>query len=80
MVTCRDTVLEALSDSETRLLERLEDMRAERDAYRLVAREAIHYCHTQHVALMHLRANHRRVVDEFRAARQRQTVRQWEVP
>jgi len=41
----------------------------ERDAYRLTAQEAIHNSHAQHIQLVRLRANLRRMRSELRSLR-----------
>ena len=60
------------------LLERLAELRAERDAYRLVARQAIHFCHAQHLELTRLRAGQQRLLSECRAIREQTKARELE--
>jgi hypothetical protein len=62
---CNLTV-ETLADSEAEWIERAMDAEADRDAYRLVALQAIDTYH--HLAHAHdrLRASHARLLDEYR--------------
>src|SRR5712691_2931816 len=45
------------------------EARADRDTYHLLAAEAIHALHEQHVELARLRARHGRLAEEYRALR-----------
>ncbi|MBI2187321.1 MAG: hypothetical protein HYU37_09430 [Acidobacteria bacterium] len=70
----RDAVIEALADSEAALREGVVELTVERDAYRLVAVQALHRLHDMAQQLDRLREQHRRLGDEYRALRE-QTVR-----
>ena len=58
----RDLVIEHLVDSEAALLDQIVALTAERDAFRALAQEALHYIRNLHAAHQRLRA-------EFRACR-----------
>lgn len=63
---CRDAVIEALADSEDALLQRVVELMIERDTYRLIAVQAIHRLHDQHVENERLREQNRSLRDELR--------------
>src|SRR5437763_1596220 len=48
----------------------LAEARAERDSFRLVATQAIHYAHRQDLEIERLREQHRQLVIEYRAFRE----------
>ncbi len=75
MIDARDMALEALADSEAALVEQIGELRADRDAYRAVAQQAIHALHALTVECHRLRARHSRLIDEYRYLRT-QTIRQ----
>jgi hypothetical protein len=74
MVDSRDLVIEMLAHSEATLLDELVEVVAQRDAYRLLAHEAIHHCHAKHVELARLRIGHERLIGEYRAFRAHATI------
>lgn len=67
----RDVAIETVTDHERLLIERLASVEADRDAYQLVAREAIHALH--HLMRDHdrLRQQHYRLLDEYRSLREK---------
>lgn len=67
----RDLVIEMLVDSEADLLERPAHREADVDAYRLLALEAIHRLHDVTNQRNRLRAQHYRLLDEYRTLRAR---------
>lgn len=71
----RDLAIEMLADSEAELLDRGVDLMIERDPYRTLARTAIHELHALTVKRDRLRAQHHRLLDEYRTLRA-QTMRE----
>lgn len=71
---CRvaEYVIEELAGCEAVLRERLASVEADRDIYRMLAQEGLHALHHQGVTLSRLRASHHRLLDEYRALRQRE--------
>ena len=68
-----DMVLEELALSEAGLLERAGEPEADRDAYRMLAQQAIHQRHAVTQRLCRLRAQHCRLIDEYRTLRRDRT-------
>ena len=64
-------LIEELADSEAALLERLASVAAERDVYRLLGLEAVSAVHHLTIERDRLRASHHRLLDEYRALRER---------
>lgn len=62
----RDTVIETLADREDAQFTRVVELTIERDAYRLVALEAVARLHGQHVEIERLRARLLTLRDELR--------------
>jgi len=48
---------------------RLSQARRETAAYRVLAQQALHFAHEQHVEIERLKARHERLVDEYREYR-----------
>lgn len=65
----RDAVIETLAEAEATLADKIVALTSERDAYRLVAQQAIHICHAQYVELRGLSARYKRLLRDFRALR-----------
>jgi hypothetical protein len=57
---CRGFV-EAAAKHDTTLLDAIVELTCERDAYRLLAKQAIHHCHALYEELRLLRARHGRL-------------------
>lgn len=66
----RDLVIEMLAADEARALERLTSVEADRDAFQLVARQALHALHHLTQSHARLRRSHARLLDEYRTVRQ----------
>lgn len=71
MSDSHDLVIDMLADSEAALMDGLVDLVIERDAYRLVAQQAIHALHDLARERDRLRAAHDRLIDEYRTLRAR---------
>jgi len=65
-----DDVIAALAKADATLLDVIVALTSDRDAYRLLALQAIHHCHSQHVKLVRLSARHERLANEFHTLRQ----------
>lgn len=72
----RDLAIETLADAEAELLDRVVDLMIERDAYRLLAQQAIHRLRELTVERDQLRASHHRLIDEYRTLRAQIILRQ----
>jgi hypothetical protein len=66
---CRDIVITDLADAEAALLECLAWITADRNAFRVLAQQAIHQLHHEAQQLRKLRAQHHRLLDEYRHLR-----------
>jgi hypothetical protein len=55
------------------LLDRVVDLTCERNAYRLVAQQAIHYCHALYDDLTALRVRYKRLLGDLRVLRAQQS-------
>lgn len=64
-----DAGVEVVALDEPTMLDHVVELTVERNAYRLLAQQAIHYCHAQHVELSRLRASRERLIVELRALR-----------
>lgn len=65
----RDAVIETFADTEAALLERVVELTIERDAYRLIAVQAVHALCDRRQQLDRLRAQHHRLQADYRGAR-----------
>lgn len=74
MLTCDPKTIEAMKDM-LALMDEILRLMAERDAYRMVAQQAIHHCHEKHLDSVRLRASHERLLDEYRALREQVLAR-----
>ena len=74
---CND-VIEDFAASEAALIDRVVDLTVERDAYRLVAVQAVHRLHDMAQQLDRLRDQHHRVQAEYRALRESIIIREAE--
>jgi enoyl reductase-like protein len=73
----RDAVIEAFADGENALLTRVAEMTTERDAYRLVALEAVARLHEQHIELTRLRTRLKALRDELRRHTTAAVLERW---
>jgi hypothetical protein len=65
-----DSVIERLAHDGPKWLDEVVELTVQRDAYQLLAQQAIHLCHAQYVELMRLRASHDRLLTRLRALRE----------
>lgn len=65
----RDLVIEMATDAEVLLVESLVRLKADRDAYRMLAQQAVQALHDRTRDLEALREQHHRLVDEYRHLR-----------
>lgn len=69
-----ELVLGSVADREEVLLDELVELTIERDAYRLLAQQAIHHSHARYIELRRLRAGYQRLLGALRLSRDRTTV------
>lgn len=67
----RDLAIEALADEQIGLEDQIVHLTADRDAYRELAQRAIERVHSLTATVNRLREQHQRLVDEYRALRER---------
>ena len=62
-------VIEELADREAVLLERIDSLEADRDAYRELAQQALHALHDEHVKAARRKGSYLRLLEEVRGLR-----------